>query len=129
LEAINAGATFVDTCVKGMGRSAGNAQTEIAIYLLQKLKLIDDSIDLYRLYEFANKQIVPLMKYPQGLTDEEIHIGVSRFHNSYMPLANQIAASIGVDKKKLIKKVSDINCLNPGEELFIQIAKQLKENE
>jgi 4-hydroxy-2-oxovalerate aldolase len=128
MEAINAGATYVDTCVKSMGRSAGNAQTEIAVYLLQKLKLIDSSVNLYKLYEFANKEIVPLMKYEQGLTDDEIHIGVSRFHTSYMPLAEKIATSIGVDKKKLIKKVSDINCLNPGEDLFTQMAKQIKNN-
>jgi 4-hydroxy-2-oxovalerate aldolase len=125
LQAIQAGASFIDTCVRGMGRSAGNAQTEIFIYLLQKMGISPLETNIYDFYNFANEHIVPLMPRHQGLTDEEIHIGISRFHSSYMPLATLIAESYGVDSKQLIKRVSDINCINPDEQLFKLIASEL----
>src|SRR5688572_11889298 len=89
LQAMRAGATYLDTCVRGMGRSAGNAQTEVIVFLLQQMGVIQKKIDLYALYKFANDFVVPLMSKLQGLTDEEVHIGVSKFHTSFMPFANR----------------------------------------
>ncbi|WP_276373591.1 hypothetical protein [Chryseolinea sp. H1M3-3] len=125
LQAMRAGATYLDTCVRGMGRSAGNAQTEVMVYLLQQMGVIDNQINLYDLYEFANKCVVPLMPRVQGLTDEEVHIGVTKFHTSFMPFVNSAAAKYSVDKRKLIQNVSAINCLNPSEELFYEIARNI----
>ena len=82
MQAISAGASYIDTCIRGMGRSAGNAQSEIIIYLLQKMKISPIDTDLYQFYEFAERYIIPLMPQKQGLSAEEIHIGVSRFHTS-----------------------------------------------
>jgi 4-hydroxy-2-oxovalerate aldolase len=129
MEAIKAGATYVDSCIRGMGRSAGNAQSEILIYILQRMNLLDKKIDYYEMYDFANSVVVPLMKRPQGLTDEEIHIGLSKFHTSYMPFVNSMSDKYKVDKRKVIKDVSDINCINPGEDLFERVALYLKEQE
>lgn len=125
LQAVKAGASYLDTCIRGMGRSAGNAQTEIMIFLLQKMGISPISTDIYQFYDFANEFIVPLMPVSQGLSDEEIHIGISRFHTSFMPMVNKVAEAFHVDKKKVIKIVSDINCINPSEQLFTDIASQL----
>lgn len=124
IQAIRSGATFVDTCIRGMGRSAGNAQTEIMIWLLSTMGF-DMGVDLYKLYQFADEVIVPLMPRPQGLTSEEIHIGVSRFHSSFMPLVEKTINKFSVDKKLLIKNVSDINCVNPSQQLFNEVAEYL----
>lgn len=124
IQAIQSGATFIDSCVRGMGRSAGNAQTEIMVWMMTKLGIKTD-IDLYELYQFADEILTPMMTRPQGLLSEEIHIGVSRFHSSYMPFVNKAVEKFGVDKKKLIKQVSDINCLNPTDRLFNDIAAKL----
>lgn len=125
LQAMRAGATYLDTCVRGMGRSAGNAQTEVIVFLLQHMGVIGKEINLYSLYEFANEIVVPLMPRIQGLTDEEVHIGVSKFHTSFMPFANQASEKYAVDKRKLIQKVSAVNCLNPSEDLFYEIARNI----
>jgi 4-hydroxy-2-oxovalerate aldolase len=125
LQAMRAGATYLDTCVRGMGRSAGNAQTEVMVFLLQNMGVIGKEIDLYDLYEFANTIVVPLMPRAQGLTDEEVHIGVSKFHTSFMPFANGAAEKYAIDKRKVIQRVSAVNCLNPTEELFYEIARSI----
>jgi hypothetical protein len=90
------------------------------------MNLLDTKIDYYEMYDFANSTIVPLMKRPQGLTDEEIHIGLSKFHTSYMPFVDQASLKYGVDKRIIIKGVSDINCINPSQELFDKVASELK---
>ncbi|MFY9159883.1 hypothetical protein [Aquirufa ecclesiirivi] len=125
LQAIQAGASYVDSCVRGMGRSAGNAQTEILVAVLQKLGISPIDTEYYDFYEFANEFIVPLMPVKQGLSDEEIHIGISRFHTSFLPLLTKVAENENVDRKKLIKRVSDINCINPSESLVVEIAQQI----
>jgi len=126
LQAINAGATYIDTTIRGMGRSAGNAQTEIFIYILQKMGLSPINTEIYKFYEFANQFIVPIMQYIQGFSDEEIHIGISKFHTSYMPLAEKVSKEFNVNILRLIRMVSDINCINPSEALFRYNAEKLK---
>lgn len=125
LQAMKAGATYLDTCVRCMGRSAGNAQTEIMVFLLKQMGVLQIDINLYDLYQFANQYVVPLMPRQQGLSDEEVHIGVSKFHTSFMPVATKVSEKYSVDKRLLIQKVSAVNCLNPSEELFNEIAKSL----
>jgi hypothetical protein len=92
------------------------------------MNLINFKSDIYDFYDFANRFIVPLMKSHQGLSDEEIHIGISRFHSSYMPLVRKAVEKYNVDEKKLIKWVSEVNCVNPTQNLFNEIAEKLKEN-
>jgi hypothetical protein len=129
LKAVESGATFVDTCIRGMGRSAGNAQTEIIVYILQKMGLTKINTEIYQFYSFANKYIVPMMINQQGLSDEEIHIGISKFHSSFTPLLDKISKESGIDELRLMKMVSDINCINPTEELFINTANKFKIHE
>lgn len=124
--ALKAGATYLDSCIRGMGRSAGNAQTEILVHLLQSMGLSPVQTSIYDLYDFANRYIVPIMPYVQGLSDDEIHIGISKFHSSYTPTLKAVSEKIGVNEKQLMKAVSDINCINPNEELFIKTANKLK---
>jgi 4-hydroxy 2-oxovalerate aldolase len=125
LAAVRAGAKFVDSSVLGMGRSAGNAQTEILTYLLGKEGFLNKPFDQYKLYDFADTLIAPIMLEKQGLNGDDINIGVSKFHTSYLPLINKCAEKYGVDKRRLIKEVSDVNCLDPDEELAIKIALEL----
>lgn len=129
IEAMKGGATYIDTCIRGMGRSAGNAQTEIVVYLLQQMGMSPINTDIYDFYAFAETYIVPIMPRHQGLTAEEVHIGISRFHSSYMPLVKEVSKQFHVDEKVLIKNVSDVNCINPSKELFIQIASKIQSNE
>lgn len=127
IQALQSGASYIDTCVRGMGRSAGNAQTEIFIWALQKMGF-DMGVDLYDLYKFADYTLVPMMHRLQGLTSEEIHIGVSKFHTSYMAMVEKSATNYNVSKKQLIKAASDVNCLNPSQELFNDVAQMISQS-
>ena len=124
IAAVESGAIYIDTCMKSIGRSAGNAQTEIVIILLQRMGLLNN-IDIYELYNIANKIIKPIMKRQQGFTDYEIHTGLSKFHSSNMPMIKKYSDKYNISLIKLMKEVSDVNCLNPDEKLTESIAKKL----
>lgn len=128
IAAVKAGAVFVDSSIQGMGRSAGNAQTEVLTHLLSKEGLLKHPFDQYRLYDFANKTVEPLMLSKQGLSSDAINIGASKFHTSYLPLINKAVNRFNVDEKILIKEVSDVNCLDPDEKLVMEIASNLSAN-
>jgi 4-hydroxy-2-oxovalerate aldolase len=124
MEAVKCGVKYIDTCIRGMGRSAGNAQTEIIITLLHKLDMYKN-INIYELYKIANTVITPLMKRAQGLTPNEIHIGLSKFHSGYLPDLTEAAEKYKIDPNILMKESSDINCLDPSSELFHSVAHSL----
>ena len=124
IAAVEAGVSYIDSCIRGIGRSAGNAQTEIIVILLQKMGLYQH-IDIYELYDIANNLIYPMMIKKQGLNDQEVHTGYSKFHSSYLPLIEKYSNEYKVPLKILMKEVSDINCLNPEKSLIERIAKKL----
>lgn len=126
LAAARAGADYVDSSVLGLGRSAGNAQTEILTYLLNAEGLSAREYDQYQLYDFATDVIQPFIKNAQGIDGDAIHIGVSKFHSSYLPIIEAIAQEFGVGVRELIKEVSDVDCLDPPEILMRHIASELK---
>lgn len=126
--AARAGAEFVDSSILGLGRSAGNAQTEILTYLLNAEGLSDQQYDQYKLYDFATDVIQPFIKHAQGIDGESVHIGVSKFHSSYLPLIEATAGEFGVSVRELIKEVSDVDCLDPSEKLIEDVAMEIWKN-
>ncbi|GAB6100057.1 4-hydroxy-2-oxovalerate aldolase [Halanaerocella petrolearia] len=127
LEAIKCGATIIDTSIGGMGRSAGNAQTEIIVHLLQKKGLLED-INIYKLMDFAKNEIFPLMNYVQGNKPQDVACGMGSFHSSFMPIVQEVAKEYDIQLEKLIIAVGKDSPVRVTQELVEQIAKVIKEN-
>lgn len=124
LAAIEAGAQFVDGSICGIGRSAGNAQTEVLAFLLNRGRYAQP-IDYFALFEAGETVIRPLNVASQGLPPLDIVIGMARFHTSHMKRFRRVAEQYSVDVRRLILAVSVIDCVNPSGELIEQIAKDL----
>ncbi len=121
LAAVKAGATYVDTTLAGMGRSAGNAQTEVMGWLL-KNSGHNIEIDQFILFELISSYLKPLMMNPQGRDELELIIGMSRFHSGFIPRFKRVLSQYDINLHKLIWKVSEIDCVNPSIELIESIA-------
>jgi 4-hydroxy-2-oxovalerate aldolase len=120
MAAIDEGATLVDATLQGMGRSSGNAQTEIMAILLQK-RGFARGIDVMRCLEIGERLIRPRMK-AGGVTALEVVIAMAQFHSSFLARAERVAAQTGVDLKQLIIEVSRVDKVNPTEELMLRVA-------
>lgn len=124
LAALNAGATLIDGTLRGMGRSAGNAQTEVLVHLLEQAGYLMN-VDTFDLFETASRYLEPLMLYPQGLPAMDVVIGMSKFHSSHLARFKRVLDKYDVDLRRLIMAVSQVDCVNPSDELIESIAKDL----
>ena len=124
LSAIKAGATFVDGTLRGMGRSAGNAQTEILAHILT-LSGYKTGVDPVSLFNISAAYIEPLMIQPQGIPSMEVLYGMTKFHSSLLPKFRKVSSKFNIDIKRLIIEVSKINCINPGDDLLENCAYDL----
>jgi len=124
LAALEAGAVYVDGSIRGMGRSAGNAQTEVLAFLLKK-RGYQITVDPFILFEAGEKVILPLNVQAQGLPPLDIVIGMARFHTSHMPRFKRAAEENEIDLRRLILEVSSIDCVKPTDELIHSVARDL----
>ena len=126
LTAIENGASIVDSSLKGMGRSAGNAQTEILVPVLKKLGY-DLSIDEFKVMDIADSLISPLMGKYDGIDSIAITSGYAEFHSSFLNTIYRLSKKYSIDPRKLIMEVSRIDKINLPEPLAEKLAKELYE--
>ncbi len=82
LTAIEAGADVVDTTLLGLGRSSGNAATEILVPLIQRKFNQCETIDSLLLLELAETLVSPLLKNRWESSEKTI-LGLSQVHSMY----------------------------------------------
>ncbi len=105
LAAVEAGCAFIDSSLRGIGRSAGNAPTELLCALLLREGIDIGPIDYRRLIRAAQKLIAPMMPRDTGLLPIEIASGISYFHSSFQPLVDKTSARHGVDPFETILEI------------------------
>jgi len=127
LEAIKAGATVVDSSLQGMGRSAGNAQTEVLVMVLAKLGY-HTGIDLFKTMDIGKRLIRPAMSRDQGVDDISLVSGIAQFHSSFSQIIYAAAQKYELDPRVLIMEVSKVNRINVTPELAEKIALRISEN-
>jgi 4-hydroxy-2-oxovalerate aldolase len=123
LKAVELNAVLIDTSLQGMGRSAGNAATEIVVLALEKMG-ISLGVDPIAIMDIGEKYIRPLIKR-RGLSSLDMVSGYAQFHSSYMGVIRQYSSKYRVDPRKLIMKVCEIEKVNAPPELIERVAKQL----
>jgi len=123
LKAVECGAAVIDSSLLGIGRSAGNAMTEIMVLLLKK-KGLDLNIDAKKLMDLSERVIKPMMQRhkhdPISMT-----AGYAQFHSSYLGTILSYAERYRLDPRDLIIRVCERDQLEAPDELVQQIAKGL----
>lgn len=129
LAAAEAGADEVDGGLLGMARSAGNCATELAVATLSHQGLLD-GVDLYKLLRYEDEELIPAMKaygYHVAVCPEDLILGLSGCHSSFLKMFHQVAQEAQVDVYQLIVRVSAIDRKAPTEELLRRTAAAIKE--
>jgi len=124
LTAWKAGVRILDVSIRGMGRSAGNAQTEILVTLFEK-QGVKTGIDILKMMDIGEKFVVPLMPAQKGVDDVAVATGAGKFHSSFLPKVKKVADEMGVDLRELIMRVGDAEMVHPDEELVMDLAQEL----
>lgn len=127
LIAVKAGACIVDSTLRGLGRSTGNAQTEALVMALERLGY-QTGIDIYQTMDISERIIAPLAR-GRGSDGIELASGYSLFHSGFLPLIEKIAKDKNVDVRKLIIAVGDGNGKPINENSVAEIAAVLAQKE
>lgn len=97
LQAIESGASYIDSTLTGIGRGAGNTQTEFLTYFLKDLSL-DQVI---KISEIIEKYFLPLKK--EYLWGENYFYFLSGSHNQSASLMHNLINNKAYSEKSLIK--------------------------
>lgn len=124
LAAVEAGAGIVDSSIQGMGRSAGNAQTEVLVMVLTKLGY-ELGCDPMKTLDLGEKVVRSVMSRDQGVDAISVTSGIGKFHSSFLELVRQVASERKLDARELILAVSEREKIHLTRELVEESARGL----
>lgn len=124
--AVEAGAKIIDTTLQGMGRSAGNVQTESFVLILNRLG-IETSVDPVQAMELGQKIVRPLLG-TAGVQSEDLASGYSLFHSGFLSLVSEISKKFGVSSVNIILEYSKLSVKNPTRDQLVEIAAKISTN-
>lgn len=127
IESVEMGIDFVDCSLQGLGRSAGNASTEILVAALLKLGYTIN-IDLLKVLNIGQKYIQPLVT-TKGKALLDIISGYAEFHSSYMNYIQKYSAKYSVDPARLIIEICRVDRVNMNEEVLDKIASSIQKED
>lgn len=126
ISAIQAGVDSIDVSVGGLGRSAGNAPTEILALLLDKYGW-GKPLDFKILSDLNDNYIFPLIKGENRFSSAALTFGFAGFHSSFYPLVRKIIKNYPlINYRDLIIALSKKEKVNVTEELIDQVAREIK---
>lgn len=124
LAAAEMGIEFIDSSLQGLGRSAGNACTEILVAALLK-RGYKINIDLLKLFKIGQTYIQPLL-FIKGRMPLDIISGYAEFHSSYIKHIQKYSTKYEVDPLMLIIEICKVDKVNLDIKVLEKIAKSIR---
>ena len=124
VEAVRCGARFIDTTLYGLGRSAGNVPTEIAVAVFNNLGA-ETGVDLFDVMDAAEEFMGPLMSQMQLYDMMSVAMGCSQFHSSFLPKVAAAARKHNVELRRLVVAMGKLDPVNLDEDDLIRVAASL----
>jgi 4-hydroxy-2-oxovalerate aldolase len=127
LAAIEAGATYIDGSLSGLGAGAGNTSTETLVAVLNKMG-IEHNADLYKTMDASTEALLPILE-SKGL-DAKINLdamimGYAGVYSSFMLHAKRAAARFNVDVRDILIELGNRKAVGGQEDWIIEVAHEL----
>ncbi|MFC1849991.1 hypothetical protein ACFL27_07360 [candidate division CSSED10-310 bacterium] len=123
IRALECGVVLVDSSLQGMGRSAGNAITEVLVAIMKQRSFLEH-IDLNTVMDIGYSLIQPLMHH-RGMDPMAITSGYARFHSSFTPKVVSFAKKYNIDVRDLIVKLCQIDQVTAPDALLDKLSSEL----
>lgn len=127
LAAIEAGATYIDGSLSGLGAGAGNTPTETLIAVLNR-KNISHNIDLYKIMDASKNALIPVLaaKGIKPKIDLDAMIcGYAGVYSSFMLHARRAASRFNVDVRDILVELGKRRAVGGQEDWIIEVASEL----
>ncbi|MDN5348255.1 MAG: 4-hydroxy-2-oxovalerate/4-hydroxy-2-oxohexanoate aldolase [Clostridia bacterium] len=124
IAALEAGATFLDCCCRGLGAGAGNTQTEVLVGVLKKLGY-ETNVDFYRIMDVAEKLVEPIMHRPQVIDNASLMLGYAGVYSSFLLHTYRAAEKFNLDPRDILVELGRRRMVGGQEDMIIDVAYQL----
>lgn len=124
IAAIEAGATYIDGSLSGLGAGAGNTSTETLVAVMNKMDY-DHNVDLYKTMDVSTDSLIPILT-SKGLSPQTnidaLMIGYSGVYSSFMLHAKRAAARFDVDVRDVLMELGRRKAVGGQEDWIIEVA-------
>ncbi|NDK90718.1 4-hydroxy-2-oxovalerate aldolase [Gordonia desulfuricans] len=124
LSAAENGATFIDGSLRGLGASAGNAQTEVLAAAFERAGW-DTGVDLFELIDTAEHVVAPLMKEPQIVDETALVLGYAGVYSTFFHPTKRAAKKFGVPTREILLELGRRGVIGGQEDMIIDVASEL----
>jgi len=126
LAAADAGATWLDGSLRGLGAGAGNAQLEVLAAALERSGH-ETRAELFALMDVAEDVVAPLMPRPQIVDRTALSLGYAGVYSSFLLHAERAAAKFGVEPRAVLMELGRRRIVGGQEDMIIDAAAELAE--
>jgi 4-hydroxy-2-oxovalerate aldolase len=124
LAAVDAGATWVDGSLRGLGAGAGNCATEVLCTALERHGRPTD-VDLFALMDLAEDVVAPMLPRPQIIDRDALVLGYAGVYSSFRLHAERAATKYGVDARDVLVELGRRAIVGGQEDMIITVAAQI----
>jgi len=125
LAAVNAGATYIDGTLRGLGAGAGNAQIEILAGVFDRCGY-DAGLDFYGLMDLAQNVVEPIMLRPQVIDNGSLMLGYAGVYSSFLLHVYDAAEKFALEPRDILVELGRRKMVGGQEDMIIDVAYQLK---
>lgn len=127
LAAIDAGATYVDATLRGLGAGSGNAQLEVLAGVLDR-KGIPTGLDFYKLMDVAESVLEPMMQRPQVIRNAPLMLGYAGVYSSFLLHVYRAAERFNLDPRDILVEIGKRGMVGGQEDKIVEIAYLMTQN-
>jgi len=124
LAAVEVGVDCIDTTLRGLGASAGNAQHEVFVAVLNKLGY-ETGEDLNALMDVSEECVAPLMKRPLCIDKYALTIGYAGVYGSFLLHAIRAGERFGVDARDILYELGELKTVGGQEDMIVDVAARM----
>jgi len=126
LAALEAGATFVDGSLRGMGAGAGNAMLETLVAAMDK-DGYETGIDLYKLMDVGEQIVKPLMPRLPEIDNAALTLGYAGVYSSFLLHSYRAAEKFDLDPRDILVELGRRRAVGGQEDWIIDVAAEMAE--
>lgn len=128
LMAVQAGASYIDATLCGLGAGAGNTQIEVLAGVLKR-NGYETGLDFYRLMDAADQLVRPMMLRPQVVDSGSLMLGYTGVYSSFLLHVYNAAEKYQLEPRDIMVELGKRKMIGGQEDMIVDVAYQLASGE
>lgn len=124
LVAAEQGATYIDGSLRGLGASAGNAQTEVQAAAFARAGW-ETNTDLWPLIDTAEHVLAPIMTLPQIVDETALMLGYAGVYSTFFHPTKRAAERFGLSSRDILLELGRRGIIGGQEDMIVDVASEM----